>query len=298
MQSSDRCLIFQIDLKHFIAVTVKYGTRLKTMQYFCSKCNTILRELQQDLTKYHSIESCPECGTFLSESLGKRPVTSRMVKPVLFQQASTIPKMTFDISKIDDVIQFLRTDQRVAIVGSSSQKLIERLCVRAQLSKRYGGLDSSVILVDGANSSEPYLGISLARQYGMPVEDVLSKIITARAFTIHQLASLIINELPKIIQKYKSKFIVISDILGMFSDPYIDSREAQTILQEIVKSISNLSECLVVVSISRQTKFDYIINDMCDRIIRISKKDNRICFTIDGKEPVFAKESELEVVVR
>jgi hypothetical protein len=244
------------------------------------------------------MESCPECGSFLSESLDKRPVTSRMVKPALFQQASAIPKMTFDISKIDEIIQFLRTDQRVAIVGCGSQKLIERLCVRAQLSKRHGGLDSSVILVDAANSSEPYLGISLARQYGMSVEDVLSKIITARAFTIHQLASLIINELPKIIQKYKSKFIVISDILGMFSDPYIDSREAQTILQEIVKSISNLSECLVVISISRQTKFDYIINDMCDRIVRISKKDDRICFTIDDKDPVFAKESELEVVVR
>jgi len=223
---------------------------------------------------------------------------NKIARPVLFQQASAIPKLTFDISKLDDSIQFLRTDQRVGIVGYGSQKLIERLCVRAQLSKRYGGLDSSVILIDAANSSDPYLGINFARQYGMSIENVLSKIITSRAFTVHQLASLVMYELPNIIKKYNSKFVVISDILGMFSDPYLDPNEAETIVQEIVNSISKLKECLVVVSISRQTKFDHIITGMCDRIIKIIKNYHRIIFEVDDKDPVQVKESELEIIIR
>lgn len=268
------------------------------LQYYCSNCKTVLREMQQDFIPHHITEPCPECGSLLSQSLQKRPILNKITPPVLFEQASAIPKLTFDISKLDATIQFLRINQIVGIIGYSSQKLIERLCVRAQLPKRYGGLDSTVILIDASNSSDPYLGINFARQYGMSVENVLSKIITSRAFTVHQLAHLIINELPNILKQYNSKFVVISDLFGMFNDPYLDTKEAEIILQEIINTISKLRNCLVVISISKQTKFDYIITSKCDRVITSSKKYHRVSFEINNKEPVLVKQSELEIIAR
>ena len=268
------------------------------LQYYCSNCSTILKETHQEFELPHVIEPCPFCGSLLSESLQKKPLAKRTTRPVTtFEQASRIPRLTFDIEKLDSILNFLRPNQTVGIVGDGSQKLIERLCVRAQLPKRYGGFDSSVILIDGGNSSDPYLCINFARQYGLKVDDVLSKIITSRAFTVYQLESLITHELQNAIIKYDAKFVIISDILGMFTDdPYLGPKEIKLILQNIANSISKLKECLVVISISKPTQYDDIISKLFDRTIRISKHRHRLSVEIDDKEPVQIKEAELEMI--
>jgi hypothetical protein len=219
------------------------------------------------------------------------PKTERVV---FFEPASQIPRLTLDIKKIDFTLQFLRLGQKVAIVGYDSQKLIERLVVRAQLPHRHGGLGSHVILVDGGNSSDPYLGISFARQYGLEIEDVLSKIISSRAFTVYQLESLITHELTSIITQYDAKLVVISDLLAMFSDdPFLDKQDAKRILDSILLSISKLKECLVVVSISKPTKPE--IMKSFDRVIRLSNKDDDITVDLDDKNYTI-KEKDLEII--
>src|SRR5438445_10290352 len=125
------------------------------------------------------IEPCPECGSLLSQSLQRRPVVKQTRQKFVFQSASKLPKLCFDIEKLDSVLHFLRPGQVIGISGKKSQYLIERLCVRAQLPKRFGGLDSHVILVDGNNRSDVYLCVEFARQYGLNPDDVLSKIISS-----------------------------------------------------------------------------------------------------------------------
>jgi hypothetical protein len=135
--------------------------------------------------------------------------------------------------------------------------LLSRLCVRALMSNRYnGGLNSNhVIFIDaGGNNSDPYQCVNFARQYGLDIKKVLQSIIVCRAFTIYQLANLIIYELPKVIRQFDNvKLIIIADLLGMFvSDPQIEIEEAEYIIEKIITSIRRqLSENLLfLVSLS------------------------------------------------
>lgn len=267
------------------------------LQYYCSNCKTILREAESELDLSCISEPCPFCGSLLSESLQKRQLAPKMGKPVIFQSASQVPKLAIDIKKLDSAIPFLSLNQKVAVVGHDSQKLIERLAVRAQLPHRYGGLDSHVVVVDGGNSSDPYLCINFARQYGLDVTQVLSKIISSRAFTVHQLESLISHELPAVIKKYNARLVILSDLLAMFSEPRLDRGEATQLLGSISRSISKLKECLVVISISRPTKYDGTILQSFDRIIHLSDKDGTIAVDL-GDRNCIIKENDLEVIPR
>jgi hypothetical protein len=131
------------------------------------------------------------------------------------------------------------------ILGSARhvQLFLTRLYVRALLSERHGGLNSpSVITIDAGNCSDIYQCISFARQYGLDIRNVLQRIIVSRSFTIYQLAHLIINELPNIIQKFNTKLVVISNLLKMFlEDPQLNANEAKVILREIANSIKKTS---------------------------------------------------------
>src|SRR6266481_2080515 len=118
------------------------------LQYYCSNCKNILREMEYEMELSHVVEPCPFCGSLLSDSLQKRSLVPKPEKPILFQSASKVPRLTIDIEKIDSSLHLFSLGQKVAIIGNQSQKLIERLVVRAQLPHRYGGLDSHVIVVD------------------------------------------------------------------------------------------------------------------------------------------------------
>jgi len=265
------------------------------LQYYCSNCKNVLREMEYEVEPSHIVEPCPFCGSLLSDSLQKRPLVSKSEKPVLFQSASQVPRLTIDIEKIDSSLHLFSIGQKVAIIGYQSQKLIERLIVRAQLPHRYGGLDSHVILVDAGNSSDPYLGISFARQYGLDIRNSLLKIISSRAFTVHQLENLITNELSDVVSKYNAKIVVISELFSMFDDPYLDKTDAKLLLDSIMESISKLKQCLVIVSISKLEKYSYIIKKSFDRTIVLTNKDDFVSIEIDNKNYAI-KKSRIEVI--
>ena len=118
----------------------------------------------------------------MHKSLKKHSITSQIhhkPKP-LFQKASQIPKLTLDIPKLDSVLHFLTLGQKICISGIHVQKILEKICVRAQLPHRYGGLDSRVLLVDGANSSDLYQCVNFAQQYGLDVYKILDGIISSK----------------------------------------------------------------------------------------------------------------------
>jgi len=233
----------------------------------------------------------------LSQSLQKISAIKETKPPILFQPASRIPQFRFDIEKLDSILNFLRPGQVVGIVGYHCQNLIERLSVRAQLPKKHGGLDSNVIIIDGGNSSDPYLSINFARQYGLQVDDTLSRIITSRAFTVYQLWSIVIHELQDIISRYGAKFVVISDLLYMFSDdPFLEKNEARLILQDMMDSISKIQDCIVLVSISKPTRYDGMISKLFDIIIKVTKQRHRILVQVDDRKPIQLIESKLELI--
>ncbi len=267
------------------------------LEYYCGNCNNILRE-DYEIT-LTSLEPCPICGTLLSETLQRRQFEPRIKTVPTFQKASAIPRITFDISKLDSILNFLTLNQKICITGIYSQKLIERLCIRAQLPHRYGGLDSDVLLIDGANSSDLYQCISFGQEYQLDVKKVLEKIITTRAFTAYQLANLILNHLEKIIKTYNAKILILTDVLHFFVDPYFDSGEVRILLEQITQKISKIKGCLVIVSLSKPTQYDSMFLQLFDKTLEISKQFHRLQIKVnDGNKTksVLVTKKELETV--
>jgi len=166
--------------------------------------------------------------------------------------------LTFDIEKIDSCCINLTIEDCVCIIGKReyTNAILIRLCVRALMSKRQGGFESTnVIFIDaGGKHSDVYQCVNFARQYGLDIKKILQSILVTRAFTIYQLADLLINELPRIIRRFNVKVIMIADLLNLFTnDPNIDHNEAVSLIKEIINSIrKTLDNVLVIVSFQQQ----------------------------------------------
>ena len=272
-----------------------------TFQYYCKNCNNILKETDGDSLSIFNIEPCPFCGTILSETLQKRSIIQAQHTPKIhFQKASKIPKLILDIPKLDLVLQFFTLENKICISGIHTQKILERICVRAQLPHRYGGLDTNVLFIDGANSSDLYLCVSFAQQYGLDVKKTLSRIITSRAFTVYQLANIITQQLQNAIVRYDSKIVIISNLLYFFTnDPHLNPKEIEDILKQLIKSLKKIQDCLVIVSLGFPTKYDKIVLDLFSRVIKINPSYNTLSVSINDngqQKTIFIKKEEIEIV--
>ncbi len=271
------------------------------LQYYCGHCNAVLKELDSEINLVHSMEPCPFCGTLLSDSLQQRKMPYEFYSPrIVFQKASQLPKLTFDIDKIDSILHFLTPNQKICLMGIHTQKLVERLCVRAQLPCRYGGLDSKVLLIDGANSSDLYQCVDFAQQYGLDVKKILNGIISCRTFTVYQLANLIVNELHHAIKQYDVKIVIITHLLHFFTnDPYLNIHEMQQILKTVVQTLKKIENCLVIVSLGLPTQFDDMLLQLFSKTIKITQSYNTLSVHIDDlkkNHSVFLDEDMLETI--
>jgi hypothetical protein len=152
------------------------------------------------------------------------------------------------INKIDSFLKLTLGD-RLCVMGNLeySHMLVTRLCVNALLLASSEKMQSrffytsNVILVDAGNNCNFYQYVNFTRQYYRHdvIDRVLNNIIVARVFTIYQLADILINQLPKVIQRFDAKVIVVSNLLDMFvRDPQIEANEASYLIKEITNSIT------------------------------------------------------------
>ena len=75
--------------------------------------------------------------------------------------------------------------------------------------------------------------------------------LVSRPFTIYQLASLVINELPEDIRKFNTKVIIIPDLLSMIlKDPSVIIGEARPLVKDITDSL-RFDDMSVIVSLNR-----------------------------------------------
>ena len=270
----------------------------QTSVHYCNNCKNTVNQLDFDV---YLIESCPFCGTILSDPTQKSSLSLfANHSTVIFKKASSLPKLTFDIAKLDKTLHFLTPNNKVCISGIHTQNLIERICVRAQLPHRYGGLDSNVLLIDGANSSDLYMCVNFARQYGLVPYKILERIISSRAFTAYQLADTIINKVPLAIKQHNPKILIITNLLHYFTtDLNSDITEMKSILKEIVKSLSKIQNCMVVISLGFATQYDYLLSKLFSRTINIEQSYNTLSVQINDngkKNSLLLKQDELDTI--
>ena len=217
-------------------------------------------EIALDYSIVSSItEDCPNCGMSLRNNIITKNhsdvISQQVSEPTTFQTAYEVKpsSLSFGIGQIDRFLALVNADS-VCIIGGSryANLLITRLCVRALMSRRHGGFESpSVEFADAGNSFGVYQCANFARQYGLDIKQVLKNIAVRRPFTPHQLAELIINQLPISAQQYGTKLVVISDLLRLFiADPQFDLDEAKWLIREIVRAVrKKFAHITVVVSL-------------------------------------------------
>jgi hypothetical protein len=274
----------------------------QNIQFFCSKCNALIKETAY-MDGSNVSADCPACGSLLAETVQttakKRASPAAYLQPL--QTAYEIKAaLNFGMRGIDSFLA-LHLGDRLCIVGNNANLFVARLCIQALMPIRQGGIGAqSIIFIDAGNNSDIYQCVSFARQLGLEVQKVLRRIIVSRTFTIYQLAGVITHELPQVIQRFNSKLVVISDLLKMFTDdPQISKGEAGYLINEIVASLSKITDVLMILSIQDESPYNTQILKAFDKRIEIAKKGSDLCIMLCNQQrskQTTVPEKELRVI--
>ena len=161
-----------------------------------------------------------------------------IVKPTMAQ-----PLFSLNMPSVDELFPGFAPGDFAVLYGSPSViSLTSLLCIRAQLPVQLGGLGSSVVFIDGGNTFRLYKIARLAQLHQLNPRQVLERIFISRAFTAHQLTSIILDKLEETIKNCDAKLVVISDIAGFFLDNDVPHEEAQRIYSQIISYLSSFAK--------------------------------------------------------
>jgi len=253
--------------------------------YYCILCDEalVLSKRQINPRKIEIVfdGNCPDCGFELDKVLGcrtsslpeeKRLLTNLkckdpeiLVEPEEPFQSNTHrgsvlprdsqPHLTLGIESVDKVL-VLKRGQFISLLGDQSNSISFLFIVRAMLSSPQG-LDSDVVFIDGGNVFDAYTVSQHAISYGLESERIHQRIHLSRAFTHHQLYSLMVEKLPGAIDSYNAKLSVVSDITLLFSDPDVrDKREALNLFNKSLRFLGMIAEQknVIIIATNLQTR--------------------------------------------
>jgi len=99
-----------------------------------------------------------------------------------------------------------------------------------------------VLVADGANAFNPYVVSKFARIKGFPPDELLKKIAVARAFTCHQLATLIRERLEPMVLPGASSLVVLLGPCTMFFDEDVPGEEAALLFRKMLAKVQDMSQ--------------------------------------------------------
>ncbi len=173
----------------------------------------------------------------------------------------------------------------ITLIDSGSDfvfHLTTLLCVRTVME---GG---SVVFVDGGNSVDPHGMVALGRRAGLTREDILPRVHVARAFTCHQMTTLLLDMLDKKLEETNADLAVLACLPEMYLDEDVAVGEAHALFQrsmraarqtiadhDVVGLVTNagLSKLYRRRSIRRQ------LYESVDRVVRIAHGRNGVLVT-------------------
>ncbi len=186
----------------------------------------------------------------------------------------------------------LRRGQLVSLQGESSQGFSLLLCVRATLPKPKG-LDSDSIFIDGGNVFDSYTIDHNATSLCLDPRTVHERIHLSRAFTHHQVDSLI-TRLRSGIDSYHAKLVIVSDMTQLYCDPDVkDAKESINLFAKGVRLLRDLAEqteTLILTTILQPR--NKRMESMIFRIAHSSARIDGSQLTLEGR--FYAAESESE----
>jgi hypothetical protein len=165
-----------------------------------------------------------------------------IIKTALTRQTTDIT-LTFNMTDIDRLFPGFKAGDFAVIYGSQSvTSILSNLCIRAQLSRQLGGLDTKVIFIDSANSSSLSNILHAARIQQLDPKTAIENIISKRTYTAYRLTSLIMEELEKVVEASDAKVVVISDIACSFLSDNVDDQEAKAVYSQIMGYLTSFAK--------------------------------------------------------
>jgi len=271
------------------------GTRERFV-FSCSACSCILRASKGLSGPERVIEAlenrCPGCGSLLEGAMSGSSARlsdefseiSLSLPPVhggrrnFFRTAQSLRGFRSGLPKMDGLIEPLENGSLVVFRGRYSGALAELLCFRAQLPTAAGGMDSTVVFLDGGNRSDLYLFSSFARRAGVDPRRALRRVASSRAFTVYQLADLLTRELPTAVDDFGSKLVVVSDPLSMFGDPSLSLVEAKRVAGAIAEGLQRVKrpDVLVLVTLGTQSPHDSRLASLADILLGVEQEGRTV----------------------
>jgi hypothetical protein len=99
-----------------------------------------------------------------------------------------------------------------------------------------------VVAADGANSFDPYMISKFARKERLQPDELLKKISVARAFTCHQLSTLIRERLDSVVSSGGPCLVVFLGPCTMFFDEDVPGEEAALLFRKTLSKVEEMSE--------------------------------------------------------
>ena len=151
------------------------------------------------------------------------PETRVVARPALATSVSTLDRLLgpFEPGKI-------------TLIDSGSNfvfQLATLLAVRAVMEGH------EVVFLDGGNSVDPHGMVALGKRAGLSREEILPRVHVARAFTCHQMTTLILDMLDKKLEKTRAGLAVLACLPEMFLDEDVEIGEAHQLFQQSMRAI-------------------------------------------------------------
>jgi hypothetical protein len=278
------------------------GGEKERFVYSCSECSCVLNvcaALEPVGDTIESLENrCPGCGSALEARVLCRsaripaawPEISRSAysegraraeTKVEFRSAASLRGFSFNFAPLDALVaHYIDPTWSVAFTGRCANAVAEFLCFRAQLPKEAGGSDSSVVLIDGGNRSDLYLFSSYAKLYGVAPKKALRRVVMSRAFTMYQMANLVVKELAKVVDEYGAKVVVLSDVLGMLNEESgLREDEARRLAGAVRRGLGEVmrqKKVLAFMTLVTKTPYDRLITDHADIVVGLEESGSSI----------------------
>lgn len=166
--------------------------------------------------------------------------------------------------------------------------LTAQICVRS-----YATFGKDVVFVDGGNSMDPHAISQVCRKRHVDRHDALSSIKVARAFTAHQLSTLINDDLEKLLDETGASTLVVSRFLDLFLDKDMSWTESFQLIKRSMRSLRKYTmqhDLVTLVTNHGPRKTEYrkglkeLMHQEPDRFLKLERRNAALKILMDGKD--------------
>ncbi len=171
----------------------------------------------------------------------------------------------------------------------SSTPFIQTVILQAAAVAMLQG--GQVVYVDGGNSLNPHHLVDVARPLGLPREETLRGVHVARAFTAHQMATLLLESLEPVAVETDATLLILAHLPELFLDEEIPREEAYHLLRRGVEAVRDLTRERQLITLitnvgmarlHRRHRLARVLHRGADKVVRFLPRRGHVRVEIPG----------------